>query len=227
MSFEYTVKDNDRGLSYIFLEQAKKQAGFDGSKNIDWNKVCTVFDEIQKEKVSNGDRLFFGGTDKTEKGYGTSYQIRAGQKISLSDEQMNKIYGAMGLNLSAAVQKDENIPTQTKPAPAFVSSITDEQITRSYVQYQLESGEIIKCPKDVQYDDNGREVASIIRNPDGSIREYYEFEYDDKGNKSRDIFRKPNGDLDWYRNHEYNDSGKLIRTEDCNADGQVTKVYNY
>lgn len=233
MGFEYTVKENDRGLSYIFLEQAKKQAGFDASKKIDWNKVCTVFDEIQKEKTEKGDsRLFFGGTDKTEKGYGSSYQIRAGQKISLSDDQMNKIYGAMGLNLSSQVSsKDTNIPVQHLDVPAFDANapLKDEQgrTIRDFIKIQLESGEIIECPRDMQYDENGRESIRILRNPDGTVREFYEFQYDEKGNKVRDIFRKPNGDIDWYRNHEYNDSGELIRTEDCNPDGQVTNFYNY
>lgn len=29
MGFEYTVNGNDKGLSYIFLDQAKKLDGFD------------------------------------------------------------------------------------------------------------------------------------------------------------------------------------------------------
>ena len=50
MGFDYTVSGKDKGLTYIFLEQAKKQAGFDSSKRIDWNSVMTVFDEIQQEE---------------------------------------------------------------------------------------------------------------------------------------------------------------------------------
>ena len=52
MGFEYTVNSNDKGLSYIFLDQAKKLEGFDENKKIDWNQVMNVFDEIQKEKKS-------------------------------------------------------------------------------------------------------------------------------------------------------------------------------
>ena len=48
MGFDYTVSGNDKGLTYIFWEQAKKQAGFDGTKKIDWNAVMNVFDQIQK-----------------------------------------------------------------------------------------------------------------------------------------------------------------------------------
>lgn len=112
MGFEYTVNGNDKGLTYIFLEQAKKQQGFDASKKIDWNKVLTVFDQIQKEEEAEGQKLFSGGTDKTRSGWGKSYIIKAGDKINLSDEQLNKIYGAMGLDLS----KVNNTPVQT-PAP--------------------------------------------------------------------------------------------------------------
>ncbi len=112
MGFEYTVNSNDKGLTYIFLEQAKKQQGFDASKKIDWNKVFTVFDQIQKEEEAEGQKLFSGGTDKTRSGWGKSYIIKAGDKINLSDEQLNKIYGAMGLDLS----KVNNTPVQT-PAP--------------------------------------------------------------------------------------------------------------
>lgn len=112
MGFEYTVNSNDKGLTYIFLEQAKKQQGFDASKKIDWNKVLTVFDQIQKEEEAEGQKLFSGGTDKTRSGWGKSYIIKAGDKINLSDEQLNKIYGAMGLDLS----KVNNTPVQT-PAP--------------------------------------------------------------------------------------------------------------
>lgn len=76
MGFDYTVSGKDKGLTYIFLEQAKKQAGFDGTKKIDWNAVMSVFDQIQKEEEAEGQSLFRGGTDKTRAGWGKSYQIR-------------------------------------------------------------------------------------------------------------------------------------------------------
>ena len=47
MGFDYTVSKDDLGLTYIFLEQAKKQAGFDGSKKINCQNVMSVFDETQ------------------------------------------------------------------------------------------------------------------------------------------------------------------------------------
>lgn len=116
MGFDYTVSKDDLGLTYIFLEQAKKQAGFDGSKKINWQNVMSVFDEIQKEEQAEGQRLFRGGTDKTRAGWGKSYAIQTGDKISLSDEQMNKIYSAMGLNLSKPEQQEQNLPVQQEAA---------------------------------------------------------------------------------------------------------------
>ena len=112
MGFEYTVNGKDKGLTYIFLEQAKKQEGFNANKKINWQNVMSVFDEIQKEEASEGQRLFRGGTDKTRAGWGKSYVIQAGDKISLSEEQMNRIYGAMGLDLSKTKQQEQ---TSSKP----------------------------------------------------------------------------------------------------------------
>lgn len=31
MGFDYTISGKEQGLTYIFLEQAKKQAGFDAN----------------------------------------------------------------------------------------------------------------------------------------------------------------------------------------------------
>ena len=104
MGFDYTVSGKDKGLTYIFLEQAKKQAGFDSSKRINWNSVMTVFDEIQQEEKQEGQQLFHGGTDKSRAGWRTSYIIKEGDKISLSENQMNRIYEAMGVELGGATQ---------------------------------------------------------------------------------------------------------------------------
>lgn len=69
MGFDYTISGKEQGLTYIFLEQAKKQAGFDANQKIDWTKVMSVFDEIQKEEQAEGQSLFHGGTDKTRAGW--------------------------------------------------------------------------------------------------------------------------------------------------------------
>ena len=123
MGFDYTVSGKDKGLTYIFLEQAKKQAGFDSSKRINWNSVMTVFDEIQQEEKQEGQQLFHGGTDKSRAGWRTSYIIKEGDKISLSENQMNRIYEAMGVELGGATQPtppaaDQNPPVQQTPPAA-------------------------------------------------------------------------------------------------------------
>ena len=53
MGFEYTVNGKDKGLSHIFLEAAKKKGGFNFAKKIDWNKVMSVFAQVQKEEQAN------------------------------------------------------------------------------------------------------------------------------------------------------------------------------
>ena len=65
MAVDYTLSGKYKGLTYIFLEQAKKQAGFDGTKKLDWNAVMSVFEQIQKEEEAEVQNLFSGGTDKT------------------------------------------------------------------------------------------------------------------------------------------------------------------
>lgn len=54
MGFDYTVSKDDLGLTYIFLEQAKKQAGFDGSKKSTGKMSCqssTKFKKKNRPKV--------------------------------------------------------------------------------------------------------------------------------------------------------------------------------
>lgn len=112
--YKYTVKDGDKGLTYLFLDKAK-QEGFKGSVDeIDWNKVMSVFDEIQSEKQKNGNEsLFSGGTDKTKKGWGKSYVIHKNDALSVTDDQLNKIYNAMGFKKEP--EKKVEVPA---PAPA-------------------------------------------------------------------------------------------------------------
>lgn len=89
--FNYTVKQND-SLSKIFLEQAKLKDSSLDSKKIDWNKVINVFEEIQAEEAKEGQRIYRSNPNV----------IWSGDKISLSENQMNRIYEAMGLEISPA-----------------------------------------------------------------------------------------------------------------------------
>lgn len=113
--FDYTVKSGDKGLTYIFLEEAKKYKGFDSSK-VDWNSVMQTLDEIQAEKQKSGGSIFKGSTDKTRAGWGSSYQIHADDKIELTEEQMNKIYSAMGVDVSKGKKEVSNAGGGTAPA---------------------------------------------------------------------------------------------------------------
>ena len=102
--FEYTVKSTDRGLTYIFLEEAKKYKGFDATKSIDWNSVMAVFDEIQTEKQQSNSSLFSGGTGKDN--WHENYVINENDKIELTEAQVNKIYQAMGVDVSKGKKTD-------------------------------------------------------------------------------------------------------------------------
>ena len=137
--FNYTVSSKDQGLTQIFLEQAKKQKGFDAGKKINWNNVMNIFDEIQKEEQAQGQKLFSGGTDKTARGWGSSYVIKAGDEIKLSESQMNKIYKAMGLELSDNSSSHQTVSSPAQASPAVVSKPTAPTETHPNVTSQANS----------------------------------------------------------------------------------------
>ena len=94
--FNYEVKKGDLGLTYIFLDKAK-DLGYQGDKKkVNWNAVMSIFDKIQQEEIAEREQLYSGGNDKTKAGWGNSYVIKAGDKISLSKSQLAEIYEAMG-----------------------------------------------------------------------------------------------------------------------------------
>ena len=238
MSFEYTVSNKDRGLTYIFLEEAKKQQGFDSSKKIDWHKVMSVFDEIQKEEESEGQKLFSGGTDKTRAGWGSSYMIKSGDKISLSDEQMNKIYGAMGLTItnSQTPPSTPKIPTQDKTPPTADKTPPQQSTPPTADKTPPTSGEDLRNNKPsflnpllVQRKEYaGQEVlnkdgTTSIYDDDG----YVESVQDKDGNKTREISRNSDGSVNYYWDYEYDKDGNNTREIVRNPDGSVNYYWDY
>lgn len=94
--FNYTVKKGDLGLTYLFRDKAK-ELGYEGDANkVNWQKVMSIFDQIQEEEKAEGETLFSGGNDKTRAGWGKSYVIKTGDVINLTKAQLDKIYTAMG-----------------------------------------------------------------------------------------------------------------------------------
>lgn len=157
--FNHKVGKGEKGLSYIFLEQAKAQ-GFEG-KDVDWTKVMSVFDEIQTEEKAQNQSLFSGGTDKTKAGWGKSYKIKAGDKIELNETQMNRIYEAMGFNKTekpaAKAEKTAEAGEKTLKKPEEPHEKTEKP------QTELEKGtlgEINKFFKDVKYDKKTKQYSA-------------------------------------------------------------------
>ena len=249
MGFDYTVSGKDKGLTYIFLEQAKKQAGFDSSKRINWNSVMTVFDEIQQEEKQEGQQLFHGGTDKSRAGWRTSYIIKEGDKISLSENQMNRIYEAMGVELGGATQPtppaaDQNPPKNQAPLPAGpdLSSNKSPLDVNSLVPDLDKASQTVLNPDGTsreydedgylvrEYDSAGTLTREIERNPNGSVEYYCDYEYDSAGNKTREIWRNSDGSVGWYNDYEYDSAGNKTREINYHSDGSVNETgwhYDY
>lgn len=232
MNFDYTVSCKDKGLTYIFLEQAKKQAGFDANKKINWQNVMSVFDEIQKEEQAEGQKLFRGGTDKTSAGWGKSYVIYAGDKISLSDEQMNKIYGAMGLDLSKITPSQPETPETPAQPPAAASSDQIPKKDENPPSAQTPPGKGADLseasrPLDREFLVPHKQLAGkTVLREDGTS-----YTYDEKGyiksvqNKNGneicgDIHRSANGNVD-YKDYEYDTNGNCTRVICRSTDGAV------
>lgn len=100
-TFTYEVQQGDKGLFDIFLKQSK-DCGYEGELT-DWKSGLNTLKEIQQEEKSEGSRLYSGGeqTDNWRK----NFVIRPGDKIELSQAQLDKIYTSMGLQ---KIQTEEN-----------------------------------------------------------------------------------------------------------------------
>lgn len=223
--FEYSVKQSDKGLSYIILEEAKKN-GFDTNKNIDWYKVMSVFDKIQTEKQKHNEKLYSGGNDKTSTGYKTSYIIEKGDNIKLSEQEMNEIYDAMGLDITK--KKGENLSQKAMLPPAEENQ---QFFGTSNSEKTLKSGNTIKFningQKDEVRDSNKRLIRkyyySDTKNPTLTQNEkysYINYEYDNKGRKSREIYIDINGNVVKYSDFVYDQNGKKTEIK-RNPDGSL------
>ncbi len=113
MDFNYQVTNKDqKGLVNIFLQQARKE-GFEGTvKN--WNAVLSIFKEIQQEKQAEGEKLYSGGSEA--KDWHKNFVIKSGDIIKLTQEQLNKIYKAMGFE-------------KEKPATSVLTSGSSSELT--------------------------------------------------------------------------------------------------
>ena len=235
--FQYKVQSGD-SLSKIFLAQAKQQQGFDANKKINWNSVIEVFKEIQSEELQEGQRLYRGDNPNL---------IWTGDKINLSEDQMNRIYTAMGLELSAAppaetptpsngVPETDPNPPQEDTNPPGVSKLDQTSTTRCTDR----AGQSYKDPASgltYKYDKNGyvtdiynsdnRFTRHIVRSPDGSwVWSYYDLEYDSKGNKTRQIDRDSDGSVKNYCDFEYDEQGNRTREINRDSDGSVGNYYD-
>lgn len=209
--FEYSVKKGDKGLSYIILDEAKKN-GFDTNKDIDWNKVMSVFDKIQAEKQKNNEKLYSGGNDKTNAGYKTSYLIDEGDHIKLSEEQMNEIYQAMGLDVSKKKGTDLSKKVMLPPEEE-----TQQLFANPNSEKKLKNGNIIKFDikgrKDEVRDSNNKLIRKYYY-PDSATPNlnqnysYINYEYDSNNRKTRAIYIDINGNVVKYSDFVYDQNGK-------------------
>ncbi len=115
--FEYHVTNKDsQGLANIFLQKARAE-GFEGTvKN--WNAVLSVFKDIQQEELEEGDKLYSGGSDA--KDWHKNFLIKPGDVIKITQEQLQRIYKAMGF------EKPEAPPASNDDLPADESTETEE-----------------------------------------------------------------------------------------------------
>lgn len=213
--FDYTVKGSDKGLTYIFRDEANKYNGFDESK-VDWQKVMTVFDKIQAEKQKSGGSIFTGSQDKTSAGYGSSYVIKENDKIELTEAELKEIYTAMGVDVSKgkkpdAEETDPNTPEGMRTTAQ--SGVYYDPKTKKHYKNDS-SGKPVEM-KPVQ---DGAVITQV--NEDGSHFERCKYE---NGNYSVDLFDK-DGKIKSYVYYDsnkkkisetiYNDKGQKIFERD-------------
>ena len=225
--FEYTVKSTDRGLTYIFLEEAKKYKGFDATKSIDWNSVMAVFDEIQTEKQQSNSSLFSGGTGKDN--WHENYVINENDKIELTEAQVNKIYQAMGVDVSKGKKTDTpadnsggnpaqdpaNKPAQKPGVPTGMRATDREGIfydEETKKHYQRDSAGNVVEVKPVRV---GSTITQI--NQDGSHYErlygynnsYILYLVDTNGKKKEQVSFRSDGKRSL--EYRYDDKGNIVR----------------
>ena len=240
--FNYTVKQND-SLSKIFLEQAKLKDSSLDSKKIDWNKVINVFEEIQAEEAKEGQRIYRSNPNV----------IWSGDTISLSENQMNRIYEAMGLEISPAadppaaggVDDPENPQAPQEPQkpqePQAPDNASNRPPQKDPNPPKADPNPPTKCINLPMEKDPNPPSSALIEMccPDRKNSGYrdqltgltYVYDengyvtdiYDANGNKTREISRNLDGMLNCYYNCEYDAKGNLTRKVPYDADGVYSK----
>ncbi len=251
--FNYEVKKGDLGLTYIFLDKAK-DLGYQGDKKkVNWNAVMSIFDKIQQEEKTQGEQLYSGGNDKTKAGWGKSYVIKAGDKISLSESQLDEIYEAMGYTKTTtpAAPPAPTAPTlpavQTPPVPQTLPTAaqtipTDIQPPSFAELYNPDlAGTALLKPdgSTVEYnssgamsrvfDSSGNKIRYVSYLPDDSVNFFIDYEYDASGNQTREVCYSFDGSVSGFKDYEYDASGNQTRMVGYNPDGSVNffKDYEY
>lgn len=245
MGFEYTVNGKDKGLSHIFLEAAKKKGGFNFAKKIDWNKVMSVFAQVQKEEQAEGQKLFSGSADYNNADWSKSFVLKPGDKISLSQGQLDRIFTAMGLELS-----NTNTAQTANTAANLVNSDDVDPKSGLLSKVQLDNYMIIPHKEfanrsihnpdgttytynnagfvEEVFDKNGNMTREIARDQDGSVVLFYEKEYDKSGNMTREVTRNSDGSVSGYSDREYDENGNLTYDITHDSNGNVINYYeNY
>ena len=252
--FNYEVKKGDLGLTYIFLNKAK-DLGYQGdNKKVNWNAVMSIFDKIQQEEKTQGEQLYSGGNDKTRAGWGNSYVIKAGDKISLSESQLDEIYEAMGFTKTttpAAPPAPTAPPTPTLPAvqtppvpqtlPTAAQTIPTDIQPPSFAELynpDLAGTALLKPDgSTVEYnssgamsrvfDSSGNKIRYVSYLSDDSVNFFIDYEYDASGNQTREVSYNPDGSVSGFKDYEYDASGNHTRTVGYNPDGSVDFFIDY
>ena len=239
--FSYTVKNGDRGLTYIFLDKAK-EAGYEGdASKVNWNNVLSVFDEIQSEEKAEGEQLYSGGNDKTSSGWRNSYIIKVGDVINLTKEQIDKIYTAMGFKKAGgaapaqgtppaapaqgtppvqgtppAQETDPTVPPKPTTPPPAVTPPSAKTPPAKLSQQELMKYSI----------PDKKNAGKAILQPDGTTIEYDENGriskvLDENGNVTWEIDYNSDGSVDYFYDTEYDSAGNETRCIRYKSDGSV------
>lgn len=200
---------------------------------------------------------------------GTSYTIKKDDKIQLTDGQLNKIYEAMGVDLKKAKRTPEakvTPPTKdTKPPKkgedysnrtaeltdlekagkkdivdgeteidgkivnykdGYVTSVTDKKAKTSRLILRNDDGSI-KGFNDYEDDENGFPLKLFSYDKDNKLIDVSEFENNENGKPTKTIMRKLDGTVDYYSEWTYNENNNTTKQVVRNADGTVRNFIEY
>ena len=247
--FNYEVKKGDLGLTYIFLDKAK-DLGYQGDKKkVKWNEVMSIFDKIQQEEIAEREQLYSGGNDKTKAGWGNSYVIKAGDKISLSESQLDEIYEAMGFTktttpaappaptapVTPTLPAAQTLPTAAQTIPTDIQPPSFAELYNpdlagtavlkpdgSTVEYNS-SGAMSRV-----FDSSGNKIRYVCYLSDSSVINFFnDYEYDASGNQTRVVYYNSDGSVRLFKDYEYDASGNKTREVSYKSDGSVRWFNDY